>query len=225
MRGILMILIWVAFLVLLPRQARAQTEGEAALLVDAAAGPIVLGLGPCGQESAPGLSAGVEVRNRGPWTAAAGADLLLPGVIRSLLDNVGCTGPLTVLRHGGEQAYVAGYGATHPPVRLSVGFGRAFPALPLTPVLRAAAGFIPMNTAFGTTMNEPRIERTDFDLEPWFGGRLSIGGASHPVGLRLEMGTHRLRRRIYAEEDDRLLGEIHHWSWIVGSAVTFALRR
>lgn len=95
----------------------------------------------------------------------------------------------------------------------------------LRPVLSATAGFTPTNTYFGTTVAEPRVDRTDFSLEPWFGGRLRLQTESIPVGLRMEVGKHRLRKRLYAQNEDRLLAEIHDWPWMLGAAFTVSIRR
>lgn len=221
----LIILVLMGLVALLPSQGRAQTSGDAGVLIDGNAGPMLLGIGPCGQQSAPGISTGLEVRNRGPWVVAAGLDLLLPGVIRTVFENVGCTSTQPMTRYEGEWADVVGAGPPHPLVRLALGFGRAFPDLPLGPVLSAAAGFTPMNTSFGTTVAEPRADRMDFSWEPWFGGRVRLRAESIPVGLRVEVGKHRLRKRLYAHNEDRLLAEIHNWSWMAGTAFSISIRQ
>jgi hypothetical protein len=225
MRGTLTVLALLGLMALQPIQARAQADRGAGVLFDGNVGPILLGVGPCGQQSAPGMSAGVEVRNHGPWVVSAGLDLMLPGVIRTLIENVACTGPQPVTRYEGEWADIVGAGSSHPLVRLALGFGRAIPGLPLQPVLSAGGGFIPTNTYFGTTVAEPRVDRTDFSWEPWIGARLRLQAESIPVGLRVEVGKHRLRKRLYAQNEDRLLAEIHDWPWMIGTAFSVSIRR
>src|SRR5690606_25399122 len=72
MRGIMIGSILTCLALLQPSAAQAQANVDTGASIEGNAGPVLLGLGPCGQESAPGFSAGLEVRSRGPWVVSAG---------------------------------------------------------------------------------------------------------------------------------------------------------
>ena len=133
-----------------------------------------------------GFSAGAELRTRGAWLGAIGADLLLAAPLV-------CTGVGTFVVHEGEQLDV--FSGTHliGAPRLRLRGGRAFELG--GPVLEAAVG---VGLIYGASHF---VGPNDWLVNGWYGATATLRGRRFPIGLEAEYGMHQVRIRYYRHAD------------------------
>jgi hypothetical protein len=203
-------LVLAALFALAPAAGRAQqpAAGPAAGPVRGAlgwhAGVVVHGTGDYNCETAQGFAAGAEVRTRGAWLLAAGADVLVTSALT-------CTSMLKLVLHGGRfveehahRHYVGG-------PRLGVRAGRAF-----------AAGAVLLEPAVGGGLALGRQgfhAGTELLWRPWAAGSLTARRARGRGGFQLEAGRHAVPVRYH--DDGAIVHEFDRWEPAFRLSITF----
>src|SRR5690606_22110111 len=124
-------------LLLIPAgSASAQVSGTG-LRINADVGSVLMAGAGCRDEHTVGLGAGLDVRTRGPWVLAAGADVWFPGVVDGVVLGISCTAAMPLADYEGESVEVWSGADYTSVIRVRMALGYAFPELPWRPEVTA----------------------------------------------------------------------------------------
>lgn len=143
-------------------------------------------------------TAGVEVRTRGPWLAALGVDLMLPG-------STTCALYAKTVEFQGESVEESTGVVSGITGRLSVRIGRTFWFYDTIVEPAAGIGLAAMPLDFVSGPSE-------MVWRPWFGGSLDLRSAQSRIGIQLEYGTRQVPIRYYTHRSGwEKVHEFYRW--------------
>lgn len=168
------------------------------------AGVVAYGTGDYNCGSGVGIAAGPEIRTRGPWILAAGADIFLA-------HPPGCTDILLMAEHDGRLVEVHGGAWLAGVPRAAVHAGR---------VLRGTGPSFETLVGVGIMGMRANFRRENaWQAGAWLGSSITMRRASgEGAGLRVEYGRYQVPIRYY--DDDVVVHRFRQWESMLRVSVT-----